>query len=350
MARAMNAEALVHELDTEFAKKPLADWGKAFDREDVWWAPVQTIAEALEDPAVRANGVVVKVPGGEGDAVEMVATPVDFYGTPWSPQGPVPELGQHTEEVLLELGYEWEQTERDYQEVEELWENTLSAIWTGRPASALQTRIHYEHTWRDGSSYDGSRPFIASHTPAFIDEEIAACADDGFTPEECLWENHPLLRKYHLANLHRDSIQSLVTWIPHEIVSISASVGWTLDDYYDTTYGLTGYQSVSPGIDVSVAPLEWLSVYGFYNYDWSRYKQKGISFGDPTQAMDPARDWWSRQSVYTHTAGVGFDVAAIPNRLEFGVDYVYADSTGVIGMDVGSALAAVPNLPNNLRT
>ena len=107
---AHEAEALVRELDAEFEKKPLAEWSAAFDGEDVWWAPVQTISEALEDPAVRANGVVVKVPGGEGgDAVEMVATPVDFYGTPWTPQGPVPELGQHTEEVLLEMGYEWEQ-------------------------------------------------------------------------------------------------------------------------------------------------------------------------------------------------------------------------------------------------
>jgi crotonobetainyl-CoA:carnitine CoA-transferase CaiB-like acyl-CoA transferase len=109
IGRAQNAEALVQALDEEFATKPLAEWAKAFDREDVWFAPVQTIPEALQDPTVRANGVVVSVPGAAGGEVEMVATPVDFYGTPWQPQGPVPEMGQHTEEVLLELGYDWEQ-------------------------------------------------------------------------------------------------------------------------------------------------------------------------------------------------------------------------------------------------
>ena len=38
----------------------------------------------------------------------MVATPVDFGGTPWAPRVDVPEFAQHTEEVLLELGYDWD--------------------------------------------------------------------------------------------------------------------------------------------------------------------------------------------------------------------------------------------------
>jgi crotonobetainyl-CoA:carnitine CoA-transferase CaiB-like acyl-CoA transferase len=107
-ARRTNAAQLVDELDAIFATRPMAEWAATFQEHDVWWAPVNYIHELAGDEMVRAAGAFVNVPGPEGD-IEMVATPADFSDTRWEPRGYAPELGQHTEEVLLELGYDWEQ-------------------------------------------------------------------------------------------------------------------------------------------------------------------------------------------------------------------------------------------------
>jgi crotonobetainyl-CoA:carnitine CoA-transferase CaiB-like acyl-CoA transferase len=59
----------------------------------------------LADPLARAAGVFVDVPTEDGALKPLVASPADFGGTVINP-GPAPQLGQHTEQVLLELGYQ----------------------------------------------------------------------------------------------------------------------------------------------------------------------------------------------------------------------------------------------------
>ncbi|MBI5948186.1 MAG: CoA transferase [Chloroflexi bacterium] len=106
-ARMLNAEALVAEIDAVMATRTLAEWAPIFDRENVWWAPVNTIEDVTKDPAAEAAGVFVEVPGPDGP-IRQVATPADFFGTPIEFRGWVPELGQDTEQVLLDLGYDWD--------------------------------------------------------------------------------------------------------------------------------------------------------------------------------------------------------------------------------------------------
>jgi crotonobetainyl-CoA:carnitine CoA-transferase CaiB-like acyl-CoA transferase len=107
-ARREHAAELVALLDAIFATETAAEWGRRFDADGMWWAPVQTTTEALDDPQVHASGAIVDVPQADGSTAPGVASPVDFTDTRWAPAGPSPECGQHTEEVLLELGYDWE--------------------------------------------------------------------------------------------------------------------------------------------------------------------------------------------------------------------------------------------------
>ena len=106
--RARNAAVLITLLDEHFATRPRSQWIDAFDREGVWWAPVQAVHDLPQDEQAHAAGCFVGTPMPDGSVAAMAATPVDYSATPWAPARPSPEFGQHTEEVLLDLGYDWD--------------------------------------------------------------------------------------------------------------------------------------------------------------------------------------------------------------------------------------------------
>ena len=71
---------------------------------------IQALAqhELLDDPQAHAAGCFVDTPMPDGTTGPTPSTPVDFSSDVCAPRSPSPEFGQHTEEVLLDLGYDWD--------------------------------------------------------------------------------------------------------------------------------------------------------------------------------------------------------------------------------------------------
>jgi crotonobetainyl-CoA:carnitine CoA-transferase CaiB-like acyl-CoA transferase len=104
--RRRHCREVIVELDAAFATRPLAAWAERFDREGVWWAPVQSLDEVVRDPQAAAAGTFVDVPTRDGGSERAVASPVEFVGAPTAPTRPVPRLGEHTETALRAAGFD----------------------------------------------------------------------------------------------------------------------------------------------------------------------------------------------------------------------------------------------------
>jgi crotonobetainyl-CoA:carnitine CoA-transferase CaiB-like acyl-CoA transferase len=97
-------------LDDVFATKTTAEWSALLSAAGLRFAPVRNHAEVAEDPGVWANGYIARAEqDASSDDVRVVRTPVRFSEGTLPPKVDIPELGQHTEEVLLEGGFSWDE-------------------------------------------------------------------------------------------------------------------------------------------------------------------------------------------------------------------------------------------------
>jgi len=104
-ARGKNAKELVAILDRRFAAKTRDEWTKILKEQGCIFTPVQTLSEVTHDPQACANNYFIHIDHPVWGKTKMTGFPWDFSETPASWRREAPAFGQHTEEILSELGY-----------------------------------------------------------------------------------------------------------------------------------------------------------------------------------------------------------------------------------------------------
>ncbi|MDX1748085.1 MAG: MtrB/PioB family outer membrane beta-barrel protein, partial [Halobacteriales archaeon] len=247
------------------------------------------------------------------------------------------------------LGYEYETVERDFTEVEDTDEHTGRINLRATPTPTVTTWLEYEFATRDGSEYVSNRPFLVSHTDAFI---------AGESPDD-LFENNPFLRKFYIADRRRHLVKGAITAMPTDNLVLGLSGSYNKSDYHNTEIGLTDMNLGNITGDVAFMPTDNLTLTGFVTYESGSYDMTGferVGFG-PFSSITPDDDldfvqtffnhdgfWTADMRTHGFTLGAGIEWEAIPDRLNFTVDYAYSDMTTEFDLD--AERFATPSLPD----
>ncbi|MDQ4038055.1 MAG: CoA transferase [Actinomycetota bacterium] len=110
--RAQNREALIPALAATFRTRPASHWLAELDRAGVPCAPINELDAVFDDPQVRHNQIVATMQHSTAGEIRTLKNPIQMSASPASIRRAPPLLGEHTAEVLAELGYS-EQTLRE---------------------------------------------------------------------------------------------------------------------------------------------------------------------------------------------------------------------------------------------
>ena len=110
--RVRHREVLIPMMETVTRTRTTAEWIALLEDKAVPCGPINNIAQAFEDAQVKARGLAVTLPRQAGDGIAQivgVASPLRLQGTPPVLRHAPPALGQHTDEVLAEMGLDEQQ-------------------------------------------------------------------------------------------------------------------------------------------------------------------------------------------------------------------------------------------------
>ncbi len=242
-----------------------------------------------------------------------------------------------TPRTRMSLGFEYESKDRNFSEVEDTDEYTGKIKLSSNPVDYASGWIKYSYSTRDSSTYISNQPFLTGHSPEYIDDVITNdCPPD--PPSVCpdLFENDPLLRKYHFADRDRNMFSGAVTAYPIETLTFSLSGSYKNDDYDESQLGLQESQNSMLTLDLNYQPNDIINTYAWiskenYQYDQRGYRRTGNPPVGPTFDRTTAPGGWDFWTTDTeddiHTVGAGIDWNVIEDKFNLKLDFTYSQAS-----------------------
>jgi MtrB/PioB family decaheme-associated outer membrane protein len=222
--------------------------------------------------------------------------------------------------LTAKLAYGWERMHREYaRELLNSNEHSFGPTFDIKPAPGLLFRLSYRRSIRDAHDYDAGR-----NAAVEIDQ----------TPEDVRLSRLEELRKFDQAARDRDRFTFFTQFSPLETLTLHGGFDFTNDRYPRSVVGVQKDIDYAPSIGFIYAPLEWLSVFGDYNWERFDWKLQAIARntgpgGCPdlelrTAENCPAATWRSRGNDEIHTVKLGSDVQVIKNLLNLRFQYGFS--------------------------
>jgi len=242
----------------------------------------------------------------------------------------------------LRFGVEYNDIERDYQEVRKSSEFTWLAGMSLRGWSMGSLNFDYRASNRDISRYNGNVPLIESHVPGAIGQDE--------------WENHPLLRKYFLTDRDRNEYRLRADLVPMPELNFGFAMSYAKDKYDDEYLGLNQAKVRSWTIDGGWNPRENFSLTGFYTNEKYDSAQSGRTFNTIGASENPANNWWADFKDKVNTWNVAFAFSDIGGAqgwkgFDLGADFTYSNTKSNIEVTAVSAnTAPLPDLVAKMQS
>ncbi len=101
-----NMPQLTAILDEVFGSQPMTHWYEVFNGVHVTFGAVRGPQEVVKDPQLRLNDIIVPLEGAGGNLKSTISSPIQVHGVTKVPARRAPEIGEHNDEILKQLGFD----------------------------------------------------------------------------------------------------------------------------------------------------------------------------------------------------------------------------------------------------